>query len=231
MGVSSNTLSVLMALGLSGDELLEAVRAIEQDIDRSADVRRHPPTSADPVTERRRAYDRERQERKRAEERASKIIASPPSENPPTSADSPNGPYIEPTSSLSIEKLEVLGGVGERAKLRRGTRLAADWEPSATDISFAQAEGMCIEAIRREAAKYRDYWIAVPGSKGVKTDWPATWRNWIRRNHFPQNRDSVHETPSDRMRAAFTEVDGLFASRRDHEAVDIGRSNLPALSR
>jgi hypothetical protein len=28
---------------------------------------------------------------------------------------------------------------------------------------------------------FRDYWIAQPGQKGVKTDWTATWRNWVRR--------------------------------------------------
>jgi Helix-turn-helix domain len=26
-----------------------------------------------------------------------------------------------------------------------------------------------------------DYWRAVPGVKGRKSDWPATWRNWVRR--------------------------------------------------
>lgn len=30
-------------------------------------------------------------------------------------------------------------------------------------------------------AEFVDYWRAVPGAKGVKLDWPATWRNWIRR--------------------------------------------------
>jgi uncharacterized protein YdaU (DUF1376 family) len=29
-------------------------------------------------------------------------------------------------------------------------------------------------------ASFHDYWIAVPGAKGVKTDWFATWRNWVR---------------------------------------------------
>ena len=27
---------------------------------------------------------------------------------------------------------------------------------------------------------FRDYWVSVDGSKGVKLDWTATWRNWIR---------------------------------------------------
>lgn len=31
------------------------------------------------------------------------------------------------------------------------------------------------------AATFRDYWIAKPGQSGVKTDWEATWRNWVRR--------------------------------------------------
>ena len=29
--------------------------------------------------------------------------------------------------------------------------------------------------------EFVDYWAGVPGSKGVKLDWPGTWRNWIRR--------------------------------------------------
>ena len=29
--------------------------------------------------------------------------------------------------------------------------------------------------------RFWDYWIAQPGSKGVKLDWLATWRNWCRR--------------------------------------------------
>jgi hypothetical protein len=35
--------------------------------------------------------------------------------------------------------------------------------------------------IEDEADRFRDYWIAQPGAKGIKLDWPATWRNWIRR--------------------------------------------------
>jgi len=35
--------------------------------------------------------------------------------------------------------------------------------------------------VKTEAERFRDYWIAQPGQKGVKLDWFATWRNWIRR--------------------------------------------------
>lgn len=34
---------------------------------------------------------------------------------------------------------------------------------------------------------FRDYWIAQPGSKGLKADWTATWRNWIRNTRISPN--------------------------------------------
>lgn len=32
-----------------------------------------------------------------------------------------------------------------------------------------------------ETIKFKDHWLAAPSSRGVKADWPACWRNWIRR--------------------------------------------------
>jgi uncharacterized protein YdaU (DUF1376 family) len=51
----------------------------------------------------------------------------------------------------------------------RGTRLEPEWFPSEHLDEKLELE------------KFRDYWIAQPGQKGVKTDWDATWRNWVRR--------------------------------------------------
>ena len=28
--------------------------------------------------------------------------------------------------------------------------------------------------------RFRDYWRGVPGQRGTKLDWEATWRNWVR---------------------------------------------------
>jgi len=36
-------------------------------------------------------------------------------------------------------------------------------------------------------ATFRDYWIAQPGSKGLKADWTATWRNWVRSTRVPRD--------------------------------------------
>lgn len=30
-------------------------------------------------------------------------------------------------------------------------------------------------------AEFRDYWVAIPGARGIKLDWVATWKNWCRR--------------------------------------------------
>lgn len=63
----------------------------------------------------------------------------------------------------------------------RGTRLAPDWSPPAEHMAFAESLGLRNGKAAAELAKFRDYWVAQPGAKGVKTDWPATWRNWCRR--------------------------------------------------
>jgi hypothetical protein len=31
-----------------------------------------------------------------------------------------------------------------------------------------------------ESKRFRDYWIGKPGRDGLKLDWRATWRNWVR---------------------------------------------------
>jgi hypothetical protein len=45
-----------------------------------------------------------------------------------------------------------------------------DWaREKAPNVGRADHEAFC------------DYWRAQPGQRGVKVDWPATWRNWMRR--------------------------------------------------
>ena len=34
--------------------------------------------------------------------------------------------------------------------------------------------------------QFKDYWIAQAGQKGVKLDWFATWRNWVRSTNAPK---------------------------------------------
>ena len=42
--------------------------------------------------------------------------------------------------------------------------------------------------------QFKDYWTSVAGQKGVKLDWFATWRNWVRSTHAPK------QNPADNIR-------------------------------
>jgi uncharacterized protein YdaU (DUF1376 family) len=61
----------------------------------------------------------------------------------------------------------------------RGTRLPSDWELSEDQKQFCVKERPDLDPIKVSAG-FKDYWISVAGAKGVKKDWDATWRNWVR---------------------------------------------------
>ena len=73
----------------------------------------------------------------------------------------------------------------EKKKNKRGSRLALDF------FFTKEWEDFCIQA-RPELSpvktfdQFKDYWIAQACQKGVKLDWFATWRNWVRSTHAPK---------------------------------------------
>ncbi|MET3560834.1 uncharacterized protein YdaU (DUF1376 family) [Bartonella japonica] len=73
----------------------------------------------------------------------------------------------------------------KRSKANRGCRLPADFEP---DYDFAINEGLPPERVKVEIAKFRDYWKAKSGANATKTDWQATWRNWVRNSKDHKNK-------------------------------------------
>ena len=62
------------------------------------------------------------------------------------------------------------------ARSARGSRIPEDFQP---DLDYAKQQIADIDS-EAEAQKFRDYWSARAGAAGIKLDWPATWRNWIR---------------------------------------------------
>jgi hypothetical protein len=63
----------------------------------------------------------------------------------------------------------------------RGTRLPDDFTVSADMAAWAREKAPSCGTADHEA--FRDYWLGIAGAKGRKADWPATWRNWMRREH------------------------------------------------
>ena len=68
----------------------------------------------------------------------------------------------------------------EEKKTQRGTRLLTDFLLSNEWFDFCRQHRPELDP-QETFEGFRDYWIAQPGQKGVKTDWTATWRNWVRR--------------------------------------------------
>lgn len=67
----------------------------------------------------------------------------------------------------------------ERQTRSRGSRLLPDWRPSEILEAWAVKERPDLE-MPAVVAKFGDYWRGVPGSRGMKLDWEATFRNFIR---------------------------------------------------
>lgn len=87
-----------------------------------------------------------------------------------------------PEPSITVNEPSMNRSVVRRAERApretQGTRLPVGWVPSPPEEDFAAELGIDPAAT---TDRFRDYWAAQPGAKGRKADWPATWRNWCRR--------------------------------------------------
>lgn len=82
------------------------------------------------------------------------------------------------TRNQSTEPVTNQSTEPEEAPRRRGSRLP-DRFPGAPDLAWARAERPDLDA-SSVAAQFRDHWTAKVRD-ATKLDWPATWRNWVRR--------------------------------------------------
>ena len=86
---------------------------------------------------------------------------------------------------------------GMRPSSQRATRLAATWALPRNWGLWAMQEQPTWTAdhVRTQAATFRDYWVAKSGQGATKTDWEATWRNWVRKSGPMLNSTSQGDTP------------------------------------
>ena len=116
----------------------------------------------------------------------------------------PTRPDPTTTSNDVVPTPIGVGGAQRQGgpKPKRGTRLPADFVPSEVARKTIIAESPDLD-LRREHARFVDHWTAQPGQRGVKADWDATWRNWMRRSADELRR---------RGRTRQQETDDLFAA-------------------
>lgn len=62
----------------------------------------------------------------------------------------------------------------------RATRLPDDFQITTAMAAWATENVPEID-YATETMRFRDYWKSAAGAKARKTDWEATWRNWMRR--------------------------------------------------
>lgn len=74
---------------------------------------------------------------------------------------------------------------GQTARPLRGTRLPPGWLPGEGGYNFCREVRPELDP-SEVFEHFKDYWNAQPGAKGVKLDWQATWRNWVRRETKPR---------------------------------------------
>jgi hypothetical protein len=97
----------------------------------------------------------------------------------------PNGEAISPPNATPIATNNHKPITNNQEKKTLGKRLASDF------CLTKEWEDFCVEQ-RPELSpvktfdQFKDYWIAQAGQKGVKLDWYATWRNWVRNTNAPK---------------------------------------------
>lgn len=82
-----------------------------------------------------------------------------------------------PDPTLTNTSKEVL--VSTKA---RSSRIPSDFHVTEEMRSWAVENTPGLD-VDRVTDSFIDYWASLPGQKALKTDWIATWRNWLRRDY------------------------------------------------
>jgi len=106
-------------------------------------------------------------------------------------------------------------GAAGAAPARSSRRCPAEWQPTDEHRALAIAQGASLEV---EVEKFRDHTF-----RGAKSDWDATFRNWLRRIEVPSNKrnskaNGIHLTASElRSRAGEGSLQAKTRMQVEHE--------------
>jgi uncharacterized protein YdaU (DUF1376 family) len=88
-------------------------------------------------------------------------------------------------SNATHNTLPITQDTKHKKENKRGSRLAQDFVLSKDWIEFCVSQRPDLHPAQT-FDQFKDYWTAQAGQKGVKLDWDATWRNWVRSTHAPK---------------------------------------------
>lgn len=126
----------------------------------------------------------------------------------------PDSPSLIPVESAAPAK---------PARSPSGSRIP-DGFPADPEFEWCRQERPELDP-RRVGANFRDHWLAKPGKDGRKSDWPATWRTWVRRENGPPSRASP---PASRHSATIAALTGR--ANPSQEYVDVESRTIPTLA-
>jgi hypothetical protein len=109
----------------------------------------------------------------------------------------PSEPEPEPEPELEVEN--------NKYKSKRGSRFALDSIPEEW-VLFCKKERPDIDPYKT-FDEFKDYWVSIAGAKGVRADWTATWRNWVRRSFGKSGSSKPNSTAA--LANLFMEARGL----------------------
>lgn len=212
MGLSSSEMKRLIEIGLTPEALLLVTEIIEER-DASRTTVTNVVTEAgenSPMTPAERA--RKYREKKKLEAdgqpvKTVTIVTEPVTENvtiPPT-----------PPKDNSLSQVGIEEGKKEVSARARGSRLPDDFVPDETCEATARELKFTNRDWKQALQEFRDYWAGVPGAKGCKLDWQATFRNSIRR--FAERRHHGKPTHQSAMAAAFDNLERKIGEHRDSD--------------
>ena len=100
----------------------------------------------------------------------------------------PNGEAISPPNATPIATINqepITINHKPIKENKRGSRLAQDLFFPKEWCDFLVEQRPELNA-QKTFDQFKDYWVAQAGQKGVKLDWFATWRNWVRSTNAPK---------------------------------------------
>jgi hypothetical protein len=106
--------------------------------------------------------------------------------------------------------------VKKKRTATRGTRLPADWKPNPELVAWSKAERPDLD-LRKVFEEFKDYWSSVSGSGGVKLNWDATWRNWVRKQTAAKTSFAQQASDVVRSTVPFSQDAALRKVEEDHK--------------
>jgi hypothetical protein len=215
MPVSATTLGLLLEADMGNDWLMLVVASLESTDTkpRSANAERqakwretHKPRSADVISN-------------VTNNATSNVTAVTPelSEEPSHIEN-----YTNTSNSTDKSTLIQTALSKHERRISRGTRLPDDFVPLPNILELGHQLGLTDDEYWAALPHFKDHYRAAPGSRGIKLDWQATWRNWVRETANRKKAKQHGRTSTYSKPLSISERFAGFAARLDAE--DIGES-------